>query len=239
MSAALDVYSQHSNPSLGRQWVLAHVGAQVVFLAAAGIAYLSSVAIGAEDPAAGVTLKRIALGLTVAADVIFALAFAWMRGAVLQVAVPKFPMTLWMIVVTGYMSAFFVLGNVFGVTPAVAPPTSIAPTLFFGGLMAALIAGALLGAVFGTVEALVIRRAAQGALLWVVWMAAAYSVDIAVLYSASVLALQTLGATALTTTSLAASAALVGVMKIFAGLILALVTLPALKALRPHHQVAR
>lgn len=233
MQAALAVTLPESKPSLGRQWVLAHVGAQVVFLAAASVAYLVATSIGAKDPAAGEALKRVALGLTIAADLTFALAFAWMRGAVLRVAVPNFPMNLWLIVVAGYMGAFFVLSSVFGTTPAAPVQTTITPALMMGGLVATLIAGLVLGTVFGMVEALVIRRAAQGALLWVVWMAVAFSVAISVAYTISVVTLQTLGESVLT------NALLIAAMKVVAGLILALLTLPALNALKPRHQEAR
>jgi hypothetical protein len=227
MSTALAVPLPQSRWSIGQQWIAAHIAAQLICFATAGAAYGIASLIGANDPAAGPALLKAALGLAVVTEVIFALASATLRGRVLRQVFPAFPMQLWVFVVAGYILLFGALSGFSGTAAAPRSAPQFSAGFLLSGLAIISIAGAMMGLVVGTLEALVLRRAAQGAAYWVIWSAVAWSAGIALIFLAGGVMLTVGGLSPVTLVVLGAAT------KLLAGAVFGVLTLPALKHMQP------
>lgn len=229
MSTVLAVSMPQPRWSVGTQWIAAHVSAQLICLGTAAAAYGIATLVGANDPAAGAALKNVAYGLAILTELIYAFAAASLRGAVLRQVLPVFPMRLWVAVVVGYI---MLLGLMSGfTTSSVAPAARVAPQLTTSyvlfGVMLSLISGTVVGVAIGAIEALVIRRAADGAAYWAVWMAVAFSASMAVVLA--------IGTAMLMVPDLSATTIMaIGVVaKLLVGLLMGALTLPALLHITP------
>jgi hypothetical protein len=235
MSSVLAVPVPQSGMSLGQQWVGANILAQVICLATAGAAYGVARLIGADDPAAGASLKNIAYGLTLGTELVFAISVAALRGVVLRKVLPGFPLLLWIGVVLAYLMT---LHFITGLSPASNTPVTVRTTtqmsagLFVLGIGMTAFAGLIMGTIVGTIEALVIRRVSEAAAFWAMMTACAWS-------AAAVLAF-VLGSLAMMQPGLSDTViAIVGaVAKLAMGAMAGLITLPALKQLKPRQQAS-
>lgn len=227
--SALSLSNPESKRSIALQWIGAHLLAQVVCIGTATLAFGLARLLGiATGPAA--SYLSVAFVLMLATEAIFIVASAWLRGSVLRRVLPRFEMVPWMIVVAGYMLAFALVSGFSTRLPTtdVAPAAvSLSATALLNGGMIATIMGAIVGLLVGGLEALVIRRAAEGAGVWVLMTMVAWAAMIAMLMMSSVLLL-TLGAT----TGMAALAGGVA-MKFASALLMALLTLPAVLQITP------
>jgi hypothetical protein len=168
MSSTLALPESGLRSALVRQWVMAHVIAAAVCVvtafAASGLAKVFGFAAKDATPAA----KYAAIALVVVVEVIYALTYAYLRGAVLRQMLPKFPMRAWCIVVVGMILALAVVAGFTADTVTKAPQA--AATFTFDKLpmllLAMTVAAGVVGLVFGTFEALVLRTAATGAGVW-------------------------------------------------------------------------
>ncbi len=227
--SALSLSNSQSHGSIALQWIGAHLLAQVVCIATATLAYGLALALGIPTGPTQSYLSA-AFALILATELIFVVASAWLRGSVLRGVLPRFEMAPWMIVVGLYMLAFALLSGFSTRLPtADATPAAASMTMsaLMNGAMIATIMGAIVGLLVGGLEALVIRRAAEGAGLWVLMTMVAWAALLALLVSASLL-LVTLGATS-------GMAAIAGgiALKFASALLLALLTLPAVLHITP------
>jgi hypothetical protein len=227
--SALSLSNTQSNGSIAMQWIGAHLLAQVVCIAIAlltlGIAKVLGIATGAMP-----SYLSVAFALMLAMEAMFIAASAWLRGSVLRRVLPRFEMAPWMIVVALYMLAFTLLSGFSTRLPAVdTTPQAVSMTAsaLMNGIMIGSIMGAIVGLLVGGLEALVIRRAAEGAGLWVLMTMVAWGAVLAMLTSSSML-LVTFGATS----GMAAIAGGVA-LKFASALLLALLTLPAVLHITP------
>ena len=235
MSSVLAAPVPRSNMSLGQKWLGVNVLAQVICVVTAGAAYGVVRLIGADDPAAGASLKNVAYGLTIGTELVFAMSVATLRGVVLRQVLPSFPLLLWIGVVIAYlMSLHFVTGLSPGSnTPvAVRTPTQMSAGLFMLGIGMTAFAGLIMGTIVGTIEALVIRRASEGAAFWAVMTACAWSAGAVLAFVLGSLVLMKPDLSD-TTIALAGAAA-----KLAMGAMAGLITLPALKQLKPRQQAS-
>jgi hypothetical protein len=223
--SALSLSNTQSNGSIAMQWIGAHLLAQVVCIAIAlltlGIAKVLGIATGAMP-----SYLSVAFALMLAMEAMFIAASAWLRGSVLRRVLPRFEMAPWMIVVALYMLAFTLLSGFSTRLPAV-DTTPQAVSMTASALMNGIIMGAIVGLLVGGLEALVIRRAAEGAGLWVLMTMVAWGAVLAMLTSSSML-LVTFGATS-------GMAAIVGgvALKFGSALLMAVLTLPAVLHITP------
>ena len=232
MSSVLVSDAPQPKMSFGQQWVGAHVLAQLICVAASAAAYGIGSMIGANDPMTGATLKSAAFWLALGAELTFAVSLAMLRGLVLRQVLPNFSMLLWMAVVMAYVMSFYLL---FGTSPASNAPAGVVSSMTAGtwaiGISVAAVMALIMGLVIGGIEALVLRRVAAGTGFWALMVGAAWSAGLVLLmvFFVAVDALMP-GASAVTLAVLGA------VAKLALGALTGLVTLPALKNLRPRHQ---
>ena len=234
MSSVLVADAPQPKMSLGQQWVGAHVLAQLICVAASAAAYGIGSMIGANDPVAGAALKSAAFWLALGAELTFAISLAMLRGLVLRQVLPNFSMLLWMAVVMAYVMSFYLL---FGTSSASTAPAGAASNMTAGswviGISVAAVMALIMGLVIGCIEALVLRRVSEGAGYWALMVGAAWSAGLVLLMVFFAIAHALMpGASAATLTVLGA------VAKLALGALTGLVTLPALKKLKPRHQPA-
>lgn len=228
MSSVLAVPLPQSKWSIESQWIGAYVAGQAICIGTATAAYGLALLIGANDPAASSLLKSVSFGLAIATELIFAVAITMMRGLVLRQVIPAFPIRLWLVVVVAMMMALHVVVGSSAYDPAAARPRpDMTPGFLVIGLLMSGIAGLIMGLIFGTVEALVVRRAADGAMVWALMTGAAWGVGTMLMMGVGGLMMLYPGL------SPALVAVVGGATKIAGGAVVALVTLPALKGLRP------
>jgi hypothetical protein len=228
MSSLVVASPPRSNWSIGSQWVGAYVAGQVICVTTAAAVFGIATFIGANDPAATGTLKGVAVALAVLTELIFVFAITTMRGLVLRQVLPAFPIRLWVVVVAGAMMALYALSGAssFGQATARANPEMTSSLLMFA-LVGASFASLIVGLIFGAIEAMVIRRAADGAIAWALITAVGWSAGTVTLIAVGGAVMLYPGH------SPAATAVLAGMAKIAGGAVVALATLPALKQLRP------
>ncbi len=216
-------------PAISRQWVRAHVLAQIVSLAAAAGVYGLSEFIGSGDPGASQTMKTAAIALALGGELISAVTVAYLRGAVLRKLLPGFPMLGWSLVVIGYlmvMAMFTTLTGDSTSVPMKTMPQVTAPVLLAGfGFLAVL--GLIFGLVIGAIEALVLRTVAHGTGQWIKWSGLAWGGAMLLVYVSGLVVLKN------PDLSPFMLALLNGAIKISLGLVIGAATVPALTRLTP------
>lgn len=214
--------------SLALQWVGAHLLAQLVCIVTASAGYGLAKLFGLTPPGSARTFLSAAFAIGLVTELIYVTASAWLRGRVLRKVLPRFSMTPWLIVVGGYMLALALLSGFSTVVPAegMRPQPGVSTDMLMKGVMVSTIAGALFGLLVGSLEAIVIRRAAEGTGVWILASMIAWSAALTALVSSSLLLVQVDPASP---SMLVAGFA----MKIVSALIVALLTLPALLAITP------
>ncbi len=231
MSAALAIPVSQLSPSTSRQWLLAHVLAQLVCLGTAAGVYGLSHVIGATDPAAGQAMKTLALVLGLATELIYVVALAMLRGTVLRRVLPGFPMLAWTFAVTG---ALMFVPLLLAVTGSNAAPIKTVPQLtnamLLSGFGFVVVLGFVFGLLVGSVEALVLRKVARGGGQWIKWSGFAWGGAMVAVYATGLIAVKN------PQLSIASLAVLSVVMKIAQGLMIGAATLPALERLEPRYQ---
>jgi hypothetical protein len=215
--------------SLGRQWIGAHVLAQLICVAASAAAYGIGSVIGANDPAAGAALKSTAFWLAFGVELTFAISIAALRGLVLRQVLPNFSMLLWMAAVMAYVMSFYLLfGMSSAQNTAAGAASNMTASTWAVGISVAAVMALIMGLVIGSIEGLVLRRVADGAGRWALMVGLAWSAGIVLLVTFFA------AADALLPGASAATLAVLGaVAKLALGALTGLITLPALRHLRP------
>ena len=188
----------HSSPrklsSIAPGWILANVLPQALLVAAAW-AYLSIIGPGLAGLFARGSFAKLPhpAWFAIATTVVYVVASAWMRGAVLRPLVPRFSILGWSAAAllsgavmlaataTGALVGLAVSKGleVSGANPIPVPAGAAAVPYAFGVILGAemigLIAGGLPGLVLGSGEALAACRATRSKGSWIMWTAAAWS----------------------------------------------------------------
>ncbi len=161
--------SVDAHSRIGRQWIKANTIGAVINLAVTFGAFLIGQLLGVNEPGASVVLQAIFVVVATAALAFGLFVLGYLSGVVLRTKLPAFPMRNW-------LALYVVLGGIFGLISAIAwltPETAsadIGPVdtdLVVGLAVGAAIAGAMLSAAAGSLQALILRPAAQGLGLWI------------------------------------------------------------------------
>jgi hypothetical protein len=176
------VRDAHSRPSIAAYWirnsVLASILASLVSLAIYGMRH----ATGAVDADAGLGAIAIFYVAVTSLWALWGAASGILTGAVLQRVVPLLPARTWIalhaaIAVTAGVAGEMAISALSNEANDAADADDVSTEAM---LLAALILGAVIGAVAGGLEALVLRRAALGTPTWVVCSIAAVAIAMAV-----------------------------------------------------------
>jgi hypothetical protein len=162
-----------TGPSVNRNWIKANAIAGVIYAAMGIIVFAVSKLLGLDEPTTGMLLRGVGGAITFAAMVLMLVAYAMLTGAVLGEKLPDLSRRGWIGMHAGIGVAF---GAIFAAATLFGPASSDAPAampsemiMLVGVLVLSLIFGPILGAVFGGLQALVLRRAAAGAGAWILW----------------------------------------------------------------------
>lgn len=207
MSVAIAMPPVPLSRTLTRQWILAYAGA-------AAVCALGSLAVAPVTDAldlnavdAGWTAKSAGFVLLAAAELIYGLAYAYLRGAVLRQMLPNLPVRTWCVVVAAVVAGIAAIGGLSASYSADGTPASlVSADKILIALIGMSLVGMVAGFVIGAAEALVLRKVATGTGLWVAISTAAHGAGVPVMFLAvSIGMLQPgLGATAVLLVGLAA-----------------------------------
>ena len=212
---------------LGLKWGLVHAGAQTICICAGLLAVIAIKLIGANVPGAAPTLKTAAYAIGLGAELIYAFALALLRGLIIREVVPTLSLRLWILVGVGYVMAFHLLtGMSSGTLAATQAMQQLSGSMIVSGIAMGAVAGAMIGLLIGAIEALVLRRAATGSGTWIIWSAAAWSAGVVTVFSVA-------GLLMVVALSAPLAAGIGATAKIATGIVIAALTLPALKRLKP------
>jgi hypothetical protein len=183
MSSTLALPESGLRSALVRQWIMAHVIAAAVCVATAFAASSLAKVFGFDAKDAAPAAKYAAIALVVVVEVVYAFTYAWLRGAVLRQVFPNFPMRAWCIVIVAMILALATVAGFSADTVTRTPSAGSAFTLdkLPMLLLAMAVAASVIGLVFGTLEALVLRTVATGAGVWAMMSAVAHAAGAVVL----------------------------------------------------------
>ena len=154
--------------SIGSQWIKANAIGGVIHVAVTFVAFVIGQLLGVNDRGASAVLQTGFVVFATAAIAFGLVVLGYLSGVVLRTKLPAFPMRTW-------LAFYIVLGVIFGLisaiawlTPESAPDTT--PTdadLVFGIAIGAAIGGAAISAAVGSLQALILRPAAEGLGRWI------------------------------------------------------------------------
>lgn len=163
-----------ARPSIAAQWVKANTIGGVINVAVTFLAFLLGQALGVSEKGASVVLQTGFVVVATAALVFGLVVLGYLSGVVLRTKLPAFPMRSW-------LALYVVLGVIFGLVSAFAWLTPDGATdsdpvdgdLVVGLAVGAAIAGTVLAAIVGSLQALILRPAAEGLGRWIACSAVA------------------------------------------------------------------
>jgi hypothetical protein len=154
--------------SIGSQWVKANAIGAAINVAVAFSAFLLGQLLGVSDPGTSVIVRGGFVVVAAAALTFAVVVLGYLSGVVLRSKLPAFPMRTWLLLY-GVLGVLFGLISAFAwLTPESAPDTT--PTdadLVVALAVGAAVIGAGMGAAMGSLQALVLRPAAQGLGRWI------------------------------------------------------------------------
>ena len=163
-------------PSIAARWIKYNFVAALIFRIAELALYGVGEAIGADD--AGSAAAAALYLADIACWALAGIAYGVLTGAVLQRIVPHLPARGW-IALQAVLAGITALHGRSGFMAALASvPVMGDDTVLFETalLLVSALVGAVLGALSGGAEALVLRRAASGTLAWIGWSAVAQAI---------------------------------------------------------------
>ena len=160
--------SSEPRRDIGPQWIKANVIGGVIYVTVTFVAYVVGLILGVNEPGTSIALQAVFVVIATAALAFGLLVLGYLAGVVLRTKVPAFPMT-------GWLALYGIAGVLVGLVSALAwltPETSpdldpIDADIVVGLATGAAIVGAAGGAMFGSLQALILRSAAQGLGLWI------------------------------------------------------------------------
>lgn len=169
------------------RWIKASFVAALISAVGSLIIYGEKQLTGAGVPDAGTASLVLHLGAMVVISAIDGAVYGILTGAVLQRALPSLPVVGWMVlhaamIVLGVLVVEALESFPFALEAAENSPDS-APVLRsrIGLALLGLVLGAVLGVAIGSLQALVLRRAAQGVRAWITYSTLAYAAAYGVL----------------------------------------------------------
>ena len=164
-----------TTPSIAVHWVKNNILSAIVSGGVSLAVFGVRQATGGVDADAGLVVAAIH---SVAAIIFWAfagIANGVLTGVVLQRIVPLLPVWTW-IALQAAMAVILGVGSEANRAISPGPATSADEISMGATLLLGFIAGAIIGAVIGGLEALVLRKAAFGTGSWIAWSAAAYAI---------------------------------------------------------------
>jgi hypothetical protein len=190
--------------------------------------------LGLSELTTGVLFRGIGGVIVFVAMVLMFVAYAMLTGAALGEKLPGLSWRGWIAMNVGIG---VVVGAIVGAATLFGPPPSSAPAempsrmiMLVGAVILSLIVGPILGAVIGGLQALVLRRAAAGAGVWILWSMIGSTVTLLVVTCV----LLTFAGSSMDSSKLSFGGQLAMQAALFAATVLcAAIMLPALKRLTP------
>jgi len=154
-------------PSLRYRWIKANVYSALFGVVTGFAAVALSGAFAVSDPETPAVAIAIYAGLMGLLGALGFAVFARLTGGVLSRKLPLFPMPAWMLL---HVAIGFGLGVL--LSPAATIPEEVDPEpleleMIALVTIATMVVGSLLGALFGSLQALVLRKAARGLGTWI------------------------------------------------------------------------
>lgn len=157
-----------TRPSFGSQWIKAHAIGAILNIALTFVAFLVGQLLGVNEKDASPVVQIGFVAVATAALALGLVILGYLSGIVLRTRLPAFPMRNWLVL-------YVVLGIGFGLISAIAwltPDTSadldpVGSDLVVGLAIGAAVAGAVLATIVGSLQALILRPAAEGLGLWI------------------------------------------------------------------------
>jgi hypothetical protein len=145
----------------------AAAAAFVLGLAAFGIRQM----LGLPDPDAGLVARTVMVAVEIGTAAAAYAVYSVRTGTVLRGRLPAFPALTWNVV---HLFMGLVVGAAIGILQMDAEPAvreSPAPSLVAGMAIGGILAGAAIGAGWGVLQALILRKAAREVGFWISWSA--------------------------------------------------------------------
>jgi hypothetical protein len=160
--------SDGTRPSIGSQWIKANAIGAAINIAVTFVAFLVGQMLGVNESGASGVIQTGFVIVAAAALTFGLFVLGYLSGVVLRTKLPAFPMRNW-------LALYVVLGAIFGLISALAwlnPETSqdIGPVdtdVVVGLALGAAIAGVAISAAVGSLQALILRPAAEGLGRWI------------------------------------------------------------------------
>jgi hypothetical protein len=155
--------------SIGSQWIKANTVGGVINVVVAFLAFLLGQMLVVSDPETSLIIRGGFVVVAGAAIAFAVVVLGYLCGVVLRSKLPAFPMRTWLLLY-GVLGVMFGLISAFAwLTPEGAPdPTPTDIDLVVALSIGAAIIGAVMGAAMGSLQALILRPAAQGLGRWIV-----------------------------------------------------------------------
>jgi hypothetical protein len=155
-------------PSIASQWIKANTIGAVVNVAVTFVAFLVGQVLGVSEKSASAVLQAVFVLFATGALGFGLFVLGYLSGVVLRTKLPALPMRSW-------LALYVVLGAIFGSISAYAWLTPEIPTdpepvdtaVVLGLMLGAAIAGVVISTAVGSLQALILRPAAEGLGLWI------------------------------------------------------------------------
>jgi hypothetical protein len=159
--------------SINRQWIKANIIGATANAVAGLCTYILNALAGAGSESIGIG-TTITIVLSVAMNALAVTLYGYLLGVVLRQKIPAFPMRNWIAMYALLGIGFGALTAYVSVRPEGAEPADPALIQVTGEIMlGALIAGSIIGALSGAVQALILSAAARGLGGWIEFSAIA------------------------------------------------------------------
>ncbi len=166
--------SDGARPGIASQWIKANAIGGVLNVAITFVAFLVGQVLGVNDAGASRVIQAGFVVVVTAALAFGLFVLGYLSGVVLRTKLPAFPMRNW-------LALYVVLGVIFGLISGIAwltPDTSpdvgeVDTDIVIGLAVGAAIVGVAISAAVGSLQALILRPAAQGLGRWVACCAVA------------------------------------------------------------------
>lgn len=157
-----------TRPDIGSQWIKANAIGGAINLAVTFAAFVVGRVLGVSEAGTSIVLQGIFGAVATAALTFGLFTLGYLSGVVLRTKLPAFPMRNW-------LALYVVFGAIFGLISAYAwltpdTPEDIGPIdvdIVLGLAFGAAIAGVAISAAVGSLQALVLRSAAEGVGRWI------------------------------------------------------------------------
>ena len=184
ISASTAMPMPETGPSVSANWIKANTIAAAIYAAAGTLTFVTDKLLAVNDPTTAMTFRGIAAAIALAGTIVPIVSYAMLTGAVIGEKLPAFSKRGWIAMhgsIGAVLGMSFAAFTLFGpVSNSAPPPTPPLPVLM-AGLGIAVVFAAIFGALMGSLQALVLRKAATGTGTWIALSAAATPLMLVVL----------------------------------------------------------